>query len=93
MLDGIPLGGTGRVMGDGGGDAEAIAYLCLDFRFPGPGGAAVATAGVGQDQESGRTTVTTGSIAFPPGGDGMGGEGRSVMRDADTDRARLLGGS
>ena len=51
----------------------------------------VATAGVGQDQESGRTTVTTGSFAFPPGGDGMGGEGRSVMRDADTDRAAIVG--
>ena len=33
VLDGIPLGGAGRIMSNGGGNAEPIAYLRLDFRF------------------------------------------------------------
>ena len=50
MLDGIPLGGAGRVMGNGDGNAEGIAYLSLEFDLPGQGSATVATAGVGQNQ-------------------------------------------
>src|SRR5204863_9964376 len=50
-----------------------------------------AAAGVGQNQKSGRTGVTTGSLALPPSGDGMGGEGRGVMRDADTNGAAVVG--
>jgi hypothetical protein len=50
VLDGIPLGGAGRVVSDGGDNAEGITYLSLKFDLPGPGSAAVATAGVGQNQ-------------------------------------------
>ena len=91
VLDGIPLGGTGRIMSNGGGNAEPIAYLCLDFRLPGPGGATVTAAGVCQNQKFGRTAITTDSFAFPPCGDGMGSEGRGVMRDADTNGAAVVG--
>jgi hypothetical protein len=55
------------------------------------GGATVAAAGVGQNQKSGRTAVTTCSFAFSPSGDGMGGERRGVMRDADTNGAAVVG--
>src|ERR1700689_3202244 len=33
--------------------------------------------------------MATRSLAFPPGGDGMGGEGRCVVRDADADGAAV----
>ena len=29
-------------------------------------------------------------LAFPPGSDGMGGEGRRIVRDADADRAAVV---
>ena len=44
VLDGIPLGGAGRVVSDGNGEAEGIAQLSLDFGLPGPGSATVAAA-------------------------------------------------
>jgi len=77
-------------MSDGDGDAEGVAYLGLDFGLPGPGSATVAAAGVGQNQELGCAAIATGSFAFPPGGDRMGGEGRRVVRDADADGAVVM---
>ena len=88
---GFHLEAARRIVSDGHGDAEPIAYLCLDFGLPGPGSATVAAAGVGQNQKLGRVAVAARSFAFPPGGDGMGGESRGVMRDADTDGAAVAG--
>src|SRR5438094_3731949 len=34
--------------------------------------------------------MATRSLTFPPGGDGMGGEGRRVVRDADADSAAVI---
>jgi hypothetical protein len=50
MLDGIPLGGARRIVGDGDRDVEGIAYLTLEFDLPEPGSATVAAAGIGQNQ-------------------------------------------
>ena len=36
VLYGIPFGGAGRVVSDGDGDAEGIAYLALKLDLPGP---------------------------------------------------------
>src|SRR6266566_5897567 len=91
MLDGIPFGSSRRVVSDGGGDTEGVAQLGLDFGLPGPGSATVAATRVRQNQEFGSTTMPARSLAFPPGGDGMGGEGRRVVRDADADRAAVVG--
>ena len=78
-------------MSDGDGETERVAYLCLDFGLPGPGSATVAAAGVGQEQKPGRTAVAAGSFAIPPSGDGVGGEGRSVVGDADANGTAVVG--
>ena len=44
VLDGIPLGGSGRVVSDGDGDAEGIADLSLKSDLPGPGAAMLMAA-------------------------------------------------
>jgi hypothetical protein len=88
MLDGFPLGGSGRVVRDGDVHAEGIRYLSLELDFPAPASATVAAAAVGQDQEFGGA-LTARPFPFPPSGDGMRGEGRRVVRDADTDGAAV----
>ena len=91
MIDGIPLGGAGGVVSDGKGDPEGIAYLSLEFDLPEPGSATVAAAGVGQNQKFGGAAIATCPLPFPPGGDGMGGEGRGVVRNAEADCAVVAG--
>jgi len=90
VLDGVPFGRACRVVSDCSGDAKWVAQLSLDFSFPGPGTATVAATRVCQDEEFGRIPVATRSLALPPGGDGMGGEGRCVVRDADADSATVI---
>jgi len=90
MLDGIPFGGAGGIVSDGHGEAEGIAQLSLDFGLPGPGTATVAAARVRQNQQLANTAPAARTFAFPPGGNGMGGEGRRVMRDADADGAAVV---
>jgi hypothetical protein len=91
VLDGIPFGSAGRIVSDGDREAEAIAQLTLEFDLPGPGSATIAAAGVGQEQKLGRAAVAAGSFAFSPSGDGVGGEGRRVVGDADADGAAVMG--
>ena len=90
MLDGIPFGGAGGIVSDGNGEVEGIAHLRLNFGLPGPGSAAVAAAGVRQNQQLGNPAPTTQPFAFPSGGDGMGGEGWGIVRDADADGAAVV---
>ena len=90
MLDGIPFGGAGGIVSDRNGEAEWIAQLSLNFGLPGPGTATVAAARVRQDQQLGNTAPATRSFAFPPGGDGMGGEGWGIVRDAGADGAAVV---
>jgi hypothetical protein len=91
VLDGIPLGGASRVVSDGDGDAEGIAYLSLKSDLPGPGSATVAAAGVGQNQEFGGAAIAMQPLPSPPGGNRMSSEGRRVVRDADADSAAVVG--
>src|SRR5215469_60171 len=90
MLNGIPFGGSGRIVRDGDDKAKSIRYLGLDFSLPGPGSATVAATGIGQNQQLGRAAIATGAFAFPPGGDGMGGESGRVVGDADTDGTTVV---
>jgi len=71
-------------------DAEWIAQLSLKFSLPGPGSATVAAAGVREDQQPGSMVMAARSLTFPPGNNGMGGEGRRVVRDADADSAAVV---
>src|SRR3954471_15309997 len=76
-------------MSNGYGEPKPVAELALQFGFPGPGTAAVAAAGVGQDQQLATAMVAIAAVALPPTGDGVGGEGGRVVRDAHEDRASV----
>ena len=92
MFDGIPFGGAGRIMSDGDGEAEGVAQLSLDFGLPGPAAVAIAATRVGQNQQLGRASIAAGPFAFPPSGNRMGGEGRGVVGDADTNHTPVVRG-
>ena len=51
MLDGIPLGGAGRIMCHSYGQGEGVGQLPLNFRLPGVTAATVTAAGIGQDEQ------------------------------------------
>jgi len=92
MLDGIPFGSSSRVVSDGDGDAKLVTQLGLEFCFPGPGTAIVAATRVGKNQEFGSSAMETIPLMFPSGGDGVGSEGRRVVRDSDADRSAVVWG-
>src|ERR1035438_4362808 len=46
VLDGIPFGSAGGVMGNGYGEPKAVAELALKLGLPGAGTATVAAAGI-----------------------------------------------
>lgn len=76
-------------MSNGYGEPKGVAELALQFGFPGAGTAAVAAAGVGQDEQLPAAMVAITAVALPPAGDGVGGEGGRVMRDAYENRASV----
>src|ERR1019366_7242171 len=90
MLDGIPFGSAGGIVCDRYREAECVAHLRLKFGLPDPGAATVAAACVRQDQQLGNTAPAPRSFAFPPGSDGVGGEGCGIVRDADADGAAVV---
>jgi hypothetical protein len=51
VLDGIPLGSPGWIMGNGEGQPERVGQLRLEFSFPGTATTAVAAAGVTQNED------------------------------------------
>ena len=89
VLDGIPFGCPSGVMSNGYGEPKAVAELALKFGFPGAGTAAVAAAGIGKDEQLAAAIVAIGAVALPPTGDGVGGEGCRLMRDAYENRASV----
>src|SRR6266852_4334529 len=91
MLDGVPFGSAGRVVGHGDGQGRRVGQLGLEFGFPGVTAAAIATAGVGQNENLARAGVTLRTFPLPPVGDGMSGEGGSVVGNAHHEGAAILG--
>jgi len=89
VLDRVPFGSAGRVMGNGYSEPKAVAELALKFGFPGAGTATVAAAGIGQDEQLPAAAVAVRAVALPPAGDGVHGKGGGVMRDAYQDRASV----
>ena len=71
VLDGVPFGSAGRIVGHGDGQGEGVGHLGLEFRFPGAAAIAVATAGVGQDEDFSRARVVAGTFPVPPVSDGF----------------------
>ena len=52
VLDGIPLGGAGGVVGDGDAEAEGIAELLLEGALPGSNSVSVAAAAVCENEDA-----------------------------------------
>ena len=89
MLDGIPFGSAGRIVSHGHCEPIPVAELGLKFGFPGACAATVAAAGIGKDEQLPAAAVADSAVALPPVGDGVGGKGCRVMRDAYEDRASI----
>ena len=51
MLDGVPFGGAGRVVGNRESQTERVSQLSLEFGFPRTATIAIAAAGVAQNEE------------------------------------------
>ena len=51
MLDGVPFGSAGGIVGDGYGQGKGVGQLGLEFGFPGMTAASVATAGIRQNEQ------------------------------------------
>jgi len=83
MLDRIPFGSTGRIVGDGHSQGKGVGQLELDLGFPGMTLATVATAGIRQNEELAGTGIASGTSLVPPMGDGLSGKGGSVVGNAD----------
>ena len=82
MLDGIPFGSAGGIVGDGHSQGKGVRQLGLEFGFPGMTAATVATAGISQNEQLAGTAIASGTFLVPPVSDGMSGKGGSVMGNA-----------
>ena len=87
VLDGIPLGGAGGVVADGGFQLEWIHHLPLEGVLPGAYSSPVAAAAVGQDQQLGGLRIILASAVAPPPSNVGGGKIWGVMGSAHKDRA------
>ena len=83
MLDGIPFGSTGRIVGHGYGQGKGVGQLGLELGFPGVTAATVAAAGISQNEQLVGTAIAGGTFLVPPMSDGMSGKGGSVVGNAD----------
>ena len=79
VFDGIPLGSTGGIVGDGDFQSKRVAELRLDFSFPGKESAAITASSVSKDKELFGTGKARQPFLPPPTGDRMDGEGGSVV--------------
>jgi len=89
VFNGIPLGSTGRVVGDRECQAMRVRQLRLEFGFPRSAATAITTAGVTQNEELPGSRITFHPFGDPPTRNGMGSEGRCVVRDPHHDRASV----
>ena len=62
-----------------------IGQLRLELGFPGAATTAVTAAGIAEDEELTEAWITEQPLLAPPMSDGVSGEGRGVMGDADYD--------
>src|SRR6266849_5870211 len=83
MLDGIPFGSTGGIVGHGYSQAKGVGQLSLELGFPGVTAATDGAAGIGQNEQLAGTEVAGGTFLVPPMSDGMSGKGGGVVGNAD----------
>ena len=92
MLNRVPLGNAGGIVGDGDVEGEAVGELSLQLGFPSAAAATVATTRVGENQQLAGARVLRKSFILPPVSNGMRGESRGVVRDANDDRTTVVNG-
>jgi hypothetical protein len=73
MLDGVPLGCTGGIVGHGEGEAEGIGELRLEFGFPGATPVAIAAARVTEYQQAAGVGIAAAAFVVPPARKGARG--------------------
>jgi hypothetical protein len=89
VLNGVPFGSAGRVVGNGERQIERISQLRLEFGFPSAATIAMAAAGVAENEQLPGAWIATQSLLAPPMRDGVGGKGGCIMRDAHHDRPSI----
>ena len=77
-------------MGDGDVEGEGVGELSLQLGFPSAAAATVATTRVGENQQLAGARVLRKSFILPPVSNGMRGESRGVVRDANDDRTTVV---
>src|SRR5437879_4650505 len=90
MLDGIPFGSAGGIVGDGHSQGKGVGQLELELGFPGMTAATVATAGISQNEQLAGTGIASGTFLVPPMSDGMSGKGGSVMGNANDEGTAIF---
>jgi hypothetical protein len=89
MLDRVPFGSTGGVVGDGESEAVGIGQLRLELGFPSAATITVTAAGIAEYEKLSRARIAKRSLFSPPMSNGVSGEGGCVMGDADHDGASI----
>src|SRR5213593_4174344 len=92
MLNRVLLGSAGGIVGDGDLKGEAVGELSLQLGFPSAAAATVAPTRVGENQQLAGAGVLRKSFTLPPLSNGMRGESRGVVRDANDDRTTVVNG-
>ena len=83
MLDGIPFGSTGGIVGNRHRQGKGVRQLGLELGFPGMTAATVAAAGIGQNEQLAGTAIAGGTFLVPPMSNGMSGKGGGIVGNAD----------
>src|SRR5713226_2985826 len=83
MLDGIPFGSAGGIVGDGHSQGKGVRQLGLKLGFPSMTAATVATAGISQNEQLAGSAIAGGTFLVPPMSDGMSGKGGGIVGNAD----------
>lgn len=89
MLDGIPLGGAGRIMTNRDAKLIGIHQFFLERELPGATARPIAAATVGQDKQLRSVGVKPGAFQTPPLADGFHGKDRSIVGGANDNRASV----
>lgn len=87
MLDGVPFGGSGRIVADGHAQAMFVAQPLLQVAFEDPAAGAVCPTGVGEDEQFPGLGVVLLAVAAPPVLDGIDCKFGSLPRSAHHDHA------
>ena len=87
MLNGIPFGCAGGVVADRDLDLIGLSEIVPEMIEPCGIGRSVAAAVISKDENAASMRVAWGSIPFPPGADGVDGEGRGIMAETEKDSA------